>query len=545
MVPIVRTAFFIILLAFLVGLAATMSTPEKYHGDEMFYTDAAIRMCQSGDYWTPYWDHGGIRLRKPIMTYWTIAGSFQLFGISIFASRLPALLAGAGLLALTFLTGRTVFKSSQIAMLAMLITASNLEMMRLATRATPDALLCFFVTLSMYGFARIWFEQDRGWWGPLLAFCGMGLAVQTKGLLGLVPLLANTLFFVLARPGPSGLRALRRPVPLVIGLSLAVFWYAVMIQRHGVGALREFFDDQVSAKVSSSPLFLLSNPFVYCVAVIQYYPIWALILAGCAIFSRNEMREFWRQNRSQCVFLLSLLVLAIVLFSFGNVRRSRYLTVAYPLVACALAGAIHSLAGGQAAQRRLVRAGIGIGLLLALGGLLAMIYGLWIGPRWGVGGALLLGLGVAGVMVARSEDALWRWSWICAVFLVGFVAHGACFRPFLSPSPLPKLTRELQAMKPEPSTIYVYEAQSRVPGIIRILSGGNLKVQTITSIPAEGTNSFPSPIVAPNPEALRKANYTLVRIEPDTPLPPATKLGQAARSRVFWIGLRNPNPGAD
>ena len=218
-----------------------MTTPDKYHGDERFYTDAAIRMCQSGDYWTPYWDNGNIRLLKPIMTYWTIAGSFQLFGISIFASRLPGLLAGAGLLALTFLTGRIVFKSSQIALLGMLITASNLEMMRLATRATPDALLCLFVTLSMYGFARIWFQQDRGLWGPLLAFCGMGLAVQTKGLLGLAPLLANALFFVIARPGPAGLRALWRPIPLVIGLALAVFWYAIMVHRHGAGALRRIF----------------------------------------------------------------------------------------------------------------------------------------------------------------------------------------------------------------------------------------------------------------------------------------------------------------
>ena len=131
------------------------------------------------------------------------------------------------------------------------------------------------------------------------------------------------------------------------------------------------------------------------------------------------------------------------------------------------------------------------------GGLLAMVSGFSIGARWGVGGALLLGLGVAGMMVARSESALWRWSWICAVFLVGFVAHGACFRPILSPSPLPKLTRELLAMKPEPATIYVYEAQTRVPGIIRILSGGKLNVQSITSIPAEGTNFFPSPIVDP------------------------------------------------
>jgi len=538
----VRATFFILLLAFLFGLGATMSTPDKYHGDELFYTDAAMRMCQSGDYWTPYWDNGNIRLRKPIMTYWTIVGSFQLFGINIFASRVPALLAGVGLLVLTFLTGRAIFNSAEIAMFAMLITASNLEMMRLATRATPDALLCFFLMLSMYGFARIWFQQDRGYWGPLLAFGGMGLAVQTKGLLGLTPLLANAFFYMLARPDRSGLRALRRPVPLIIGLALAIFWYAIMFQRHGAGALREFFDDQVSAKVSTNPLFLLSNPFVYCVSVIQYFPIWTLILVACAIFSRNELIAFWRQNRSQCVFLLSLLVVAIASFSFGNMRRSRYLTVAYPLVACALAAAIHSLAAGKVAQLCIARASIGIGFLLGLVGALVIVSGFWIGPQWGIGGGLLLGLGAAGVMVARAQVPLWRWLWISAVFLVGFIAQGACFRPILSPSPLPKLTRELLAMKPEHSTVYTHEAQPRVAGIIRILSGGKLKVQTITSIPVGGVIQFPSPIVTPNPEALTKANYTLVRVEPDSPLSHTKIFGQTVRSQAFWIGLRSPGP---
>ena len=529
-------------MVFLVGLAATMSNPDKYHGDEMFYTDAAMQMCQSGDYWTPYWPDGNIRLQKPIITYWTIAGSFHLLGINIFASRLPALLAGLGVLALTFLTGRTVFNSTGIALFAMFIAASNLELMRLATRATPDALLCLFATLSMYGFARIWFQQDRSFWGPLLAFGGMGLAVQTKGLLGLTPLLANALFFTIARPGRSGLKALWRPAPLVLGVGLAVFWYAVMMQRHGAGALRAFFDDQVSAKVSSNPLFLLSNPFAYCLAVIQYFPVWILVLVACATFCRNQLREFWRLNRDQCVFLLSLLLVAIVSFSFGNMRRARYLTVAYPLVACALAAALNFLANGAAPQRWVARGTFGAGFLLAVGGALVMLAGFWIGPRLVVGGGLLLGLGGLGLLVARSQVALWRWSYISAIFLVGFVVNGAGFRPILSPSPLPKLTRELLSMELESPTVYTYGTQSRVPGIIRIVSGGKLKVQTVTSNQVQGATHPPSPVVTPNPEHLRKANYTWVKIDADTPLSPSSTLGQRARSKSFWIGLNSSNP---
>ena len=61
----------------------------KHHPDERHYTDAAVAMVQSGDYLTPRTADGGLRLKKPILTYWLVATSYRVLGISPLTSRLP------------------------------------------------------------------------------------------------------------------------------------------------------------------------------------------------------------------------------------------------------------------------------------------------------------------------------------------------------------------------------------------------------------------------------------------------------------------------
>ncbi len=41
-----------------------------HYPDEMYYTDAAVKMLQNGDYFTTYLGSGELRFKKPIGTYW-------------------------------------------------------------------------------------------------------------------------------------------------------------------------------------------------------------------------------------------------------------------------------------------------------------------------------------------------------------------------------------------------------------------------------------------------------------------------------------------
>src|SRR5208337_2865810 len=97
-IPWVAILIIIFFFAFLPLLPSTV----KYHGDEMFYTDPAIRMVQTGDYFTPYYYDGTLQLRKPIITYWAVVASYKIFGINLFSSRIPFLIAGCLIIWFTY-----------------------------------------------------------------------------------------------------------------------------------------------------------------------------------------------------------------------------------------------------------------------------------------------------------------------------------------------------------------------------------------------------------------------------------------------------------
>ena len=58
--------------------------------------------CRRGDYFTPCNYDGTPYLRKPILTFWAIAASYKIFGINLFSSRIPFLIAGCIIIWLTY-----------------------------------------------------------------------------------------------------------------------------------------------------------------------------------------------------------------------------------------------------------------------------------------------------------------------------------------------------------------------------------------------------------------------------------------------------------
>lgn len=173
--------------------------------DEAVYSHTAIRMATQGDWLTPHF-LDRFALYKPPLFYWATAAMVKLFGISTVSLRLASILAAALMIAL--LASRT---KTWMAALALVTVAGNEYLSRLSSLALTDALLT-----ALFVFAMDALRQDEELARPRSALvfgAFTGLAILTKGIAGLLPLVALA--------AHQALRLLRRQ-PLANWRSLAL-----------------------------------------------------------------------------------------------------------------------------------------------------------------------------------------------------------------------------------------------------------------------------------------------------------------------------------
>lgn len=248
-----------------------------HYPDEMYYTDAAVKMLQNGDYLTTYLGSGELRFKKPIGTYWAVLAGFKLFGVTPFASRLFFLIAGALTIGFTYWASKILFEDKRIAGLSSLIMASNPVLIFSATRSIPDVLLVLAMTASAVGFAGLIRFGDatpkKYLW---MLYISLALAFEVKGLpaaalggIGIIYLLFNPWKRI-------SFRTLFHLPSLAVSLFIALFWFVAMWKIHGPTYLDSFLEDQVGTRVASRSLLILQNGFLALGILILIFLPWVL-----------------------------------------------------------------------------------------------------------------------------------------------------------------------------------------------------------------------------------------------------------------------------
>jgi len=189
----------------LLGLSACfllwkLGSPALYDLDEGGYAEIAREMLVLHDWITPHLNFVRL-LDKPPMLYWLTALSFQLFGVSEFAARLPVVLSTLGCIMLCYLLGSRLF-GGLAGLLAALIfaTCTGTMVFNAARQLQPDMPLTFFLTAALAAFLLGRFAQEKPQRYYLTGYAALALAVMTKGLLGLLfPCLALVGYLCLTR----------------------------------------------------------------------------------------------------------------------------------------------------------------------------------------------------------------------------------------------------------------------------------------------------------------------------------------------------------
>jgi hypothetical protein len=182
----------------------------------------------------------GVRylVRAPLH-FWLIAGTYALFGENEFTTRLPSALAVLGLVVVIWRFGCDFF-SRRAGLYAALVIATSPGVF-IFTRTVISEPICAlqFVT-GFYLFLRAWtgtLHPRIGYWGAAAMF---GLAVLTRGLIGILFPLAVLIIFVSMTKGWRRWRELRPISSSLVFFAIAVPWH-VLAELRAPGFLWAYF----------------------------------------------------------------------------------------------------------------------------------------------------------------------------------------------------------------------------------------------------------------------------------------------------------------
>jgi hypothetical protein len=208
--------------------------------DEVFYAQTAKEMMQHHTWMTPYL-FGAPQFEKPILTYWLLRLAFIFLGVTSFAARFfPALFAASGGLAV-YSFGLLGFKDDKKAMRAAVILMSSGLYIGLARTVFTDLVFSIFILFSLLSFFWGYTLETRRTAGNLLFFVFAGLAVLSKGPLGIFIPLATVIFFLMLRRDLKFLLHKDVFIGLLVFFLISVPWYALMIKKYGRDFTHEFF----------------------------------------------------------------------------------------------------------------------------------------------------------------------------------------------------------------------------------------------------------------------------------------------------------------
>lgn len=198
--------------------------------DEQTYSSMAYHMVRNGDFLTP-WGLGdyAIWTGKPPLVMWTMALSFQVFGVNNFAVRLPSVVFGAFSLIMVYFLGKKLY-GVHVGALSALILGTFATFYEFATHAMLDMPFVFFTIASIY-FIKLSEDAQHSNRYAVLSGLFFACALLTKLIEALLIPLVIFIYFLITRRSLRFLFTKRIMLFLGVAALLLVPWMIYMDRR--------------------------------------------------------------------------------------------------------------------------------------------------------------------------------------------------------------------------------------------------------------------------------------------------------------------------
>lgn len=321
-----------LLLIFLIGMSLFLffykiGAASLFETDEVIYSQVAREIVRTGDWITLHLFSKNWFIHPPFYMWLTAASSY-IFGVNEFNTRLWNALFAVGLVFVTYLLGKKLFKGG-VGLLAGFILATSLQYILQARLAIFDIPYIFFITIGIY-LLLCYFDDGKDL-EYYAAFLMLGLSIFMKGPIGLLlPLLILTpyLFFTRQLIKLYNLK-------FILGMSITAlvggWWYVSEIMLHGSA----FYDSVIK-------LYLIGR-FTTSIEA-HYGPIYfyiPVVFFGLFPWSPFLIFSIYYQvkKKSDNANLLTIIWLLVVFlfFTAAKTKLPGYIMSLYPMAAISVA----------------------------------------------------------------------------------------------------------------------------------------------------------------------------------------------------------------
>ena len=327
-----RRWLWVLLLAVAVVWFGNLQYRKLIRPDEGRYAEIPREMVASGDWVTPRLN--GLKyFEKPPLQYWATAVAYETFGQHEWTSRLWDALTGFAGVLLVWFAGMRLF-GREAGWYAALLLGSSLLYVLMGHINTLDMGVTFFITLGIVGLLLAQQQNTnkytaRNWmW---LAWAALGLAVLSKGLMGLVlPGAALVIYSLLQRDFGLWKRIHLGSGLLICILVCAPWFYLVM------KANPEFFNKFIVYEHFTR--FLTKKlgryqPWYYFVPILLAGALpWTLLVFDTLLRTWRDSAVRYKAFNPER-FLLIWAVFVYVFFSISDSKLPSYLLPMFPALA--------------------------------------------------------------------------------------------------------------------------------------------------------------------------------------------------------------------
>jgi hypothetical protein len=295
--------------------------------DDTTYALVSKTILKSGDWITMRWlDIPYLLFGKPPLNFWITALFYKLFGIGEFASRLSGAVHGVlGIVAVYYMGRELHSRFAGIAAGFFLLSLPGY--FRLSQSAMLDVPVTFYITLSLL----FYLLAERT--GRMLYYSvfgvSLGLAIMTKSLVGLLPLIMIGLYHLLTK-NLKPLFALRLAAGVAIGFLTCFPWYFCQYLRFGRSFFTQFFIDSFAYNALTVLVDVhRSSIGFYLRTLYEDGPVHLALFAASLVF---VVVMAIRGNRGSA-YLLAQVLAVFLLFSAFQTRMTWYIAPAFPAMA--------------------------------------------------------------------------------------------------------------------------------------------------------------------------------------------------------------------